>query len=138
MAYGGIPVYIDRGPGFHFRNFLRIDDLTLDSFTGNAANIAAADTGQLTTAIPGPNQTGIPIWFGRGRGNWRPADANMIIDSFQVLLTGAPPTGFVVPATVLPTPVVVNGDLILTHQNVVNGGVQLLRVILQYVNTMVS
>ena len=66
MAYGGTPDFHFSGPGgVPFKNWIKIDGLILDSFTGGAADIANPDTGELTTAAPGANQTGLPANFAR-------------------------------------------------------------------------
>ena len=62
----------------------------------------------------------------------------MISVDFHILVTSTPPTGFVVPALVSPSPRVVNGDLIITTQNLINGGPQLLRLNIFYHHTYVS
>jgi hypothetical protein len=57
-----------------------------------------------------------------------------VLDSFQLLIDPSGPPGFVVPATVLYSPQVIDGNLVLTHQNIQTaglGGLQL-RVILLY------
>jgi hypothetical protein len=139
MAYGGVATYVFNPLSTGRFNFLRIDGLSLDDFIAGPTNIANADTGQLTSAIPGPNQNGLPAGFGRGRGNWRPLDADLMRDSFKLLLPDTP-NGFVVPGEMFFSPQIINGDLILTHRNAIaNGtGPQFLRIEIQYMHTLIA
>jgi len=137
MAYGGVPVYQFSQPGgVSFRNFIRIDGLTLDPYTGGVVDPAFAYCGELTTAVPGPNQIGLPTLFGRGRGRWRAGDQRMVEEGFEVVL---PPvvTGLAVPAAVLGFPVVVAGDLVLRRFNFMGdpSGPQPVRLYVRYNHT---
>lgn len=55
------------------RNRLLYNTSTLAARAGAPAP-AAADTGELTTAAPAANQHGLPLNFGKGRGNWLESD----------------------------------------------------------------
>ena len=72
MAFGGTPAIASAG-----RNVDVITGWTLNARVGAPA-IAAADTGQLTTAAAGMNQTGLTANLGPGRGNWVAADVNRV------------------------------------------------------------
>ncbi len=137
MAYGGVPVIYFSANGEFFKNFCRIDGLTLDSYVATPPDIANADTGQITTAIPGVNQIGLPAQFGRGRGNWRPEDARAILDYFHLLAPTVAAPALVVPSTVENSPYVLDGDLYLTHQNIQNAGPGPIRAEILFLHTLI-
>lgn len=141
MAFGGTITNPTQGAASTgaFSQYTLVEGATLAAFVGAPA-IAAADTGELTTAAPGANQNGISSVFGRGRGNWQAGDEKKVVitvnDDNAATQGGAGQTSLV--HVVAGSPRVVAGDLLVTLHN---RGLQAsgnLRVTLQFLHTLVQ
>jgi len=138
MAYGGVPVYQFSQPGgVSFRNFIRIDGLTLDPWDGSPIDPAFPFCGELTTAVPGPNQLGLPPTFGRGRGRWRPGDERLVEETVELIFDPADISGFAVAAGVTTFPTILDGDLVCRRTNPISdpGPARPVRLYLRYNHT---
>lgn len=139
MAFGGIQASRLFGVAADglFVNYMKIDALTLLAYIG-APNIAAGDTGELTTAVPVVNQNDIPngITFGKGRGNWAAGDEFRVKVTIQdgngvrqVAATGDTSLAHMVTAY----PQVAAGDLLIRIHNRGNQNTGPLQIWLQYI-----
>jgi hypothetical protein len=165
MAFGGKPIFLHStqwapnwpplNPNAPLFNYVRIDGLTMGSNPPKdpkealqltkdgspSVDLTDPRIGQITTsATPGPNQVGLPNGFGRGPGKWLAEDVNLFENHFQ--LVGSPErNGFAVPALLLGSPEFVDGNIMMTYLNVVDGGDNdsaPVRIVLQWLHTIAS
>jgi hypothetical protein len=104
----------------------------------NNGSAATGSTGVLTTADPAVNQHGLPLNFGRGRGNWREEDIHRIRVEVRPQVIGAAngtagsTTGHV---AVFVTRV--SGNLFFTFINQTNVGLERLWIAIHFMPSLV-
>jgi hypothetical protein len=111
MAFGGSPSFITQAAGL--KNVFVFVGAELSARVGSP-DPANADTGQLTTGTPGPNQLQIPTRWGRGPGSWRDSDLARVHPALNIsgdAVAGAIPDVYIVVGTVA------DGNLTLTFHN---------------------
>lgn len=134
MALGGSPIFVFSGPDGRNKNYVVVDGLTMGGNMGPGAfDPSRADSGVLTTAVPGPNETPLPAAFGRGRDLWRAGDENYVRNDLVVEWDGSGTVA--VPLIAVGYPLISNGNLYIGFVNPLSAN--LVRFRIQYVHSLI-
>jgi hypothetical protein len=110
----------------------------LTNTVANSGSAGAGNTGILTTADPATNQHGLPLNFGRGRGNWREEDIHRIRVEVRPQVIGAANGSAASPSGQVAVFVTrVSGNLFFTFINQSNLGLERLWIAIHFMPSLV-